>query len=162
MDDQVNDGVHQVEDMKKSQLFPFIKVCTMIYCIVIRLKPPHILRMRTVQKFLAPVPRWALRLLGTWYVLWKKIWPIVAQYLWCRQYTKQSPDIIEITFGHKIFFVGNEYPRLSFDLDIHVRGRNDEYWQKQCHKHVDSACNISNWFDKTRAPLHIAKRMEHI
>ena len=57
VDDQVNDGVHQVEDMKKSQLFPFIKVCTMIYCIVIRLKPPHILRMRTVQKFLAPVPR---------------------------------------------------------------------------------------------------------
>ena len=57
VDGQVDDAVHQVEDVKKSQLFPFIKVCTMIYCIVIRLKPPHILRMRTVQKFLAPVPR---------------------------------------------------------------------------------------------------------
>ena len=64
------------------------------------------------------------QIVGNVIIAIKDLWSSL-EYTYYNQYN--VPDIIKITLGHKVFFLGNKDPRISFDLDFHVKGGNDGY-----------------------------------
>ena len=129
VESQVDEGVHSVEDLKKSQRFPFVEVFSIMcfFCIqrhLVQTSTHFSDECRTENS--SPTSAVNAQTVGNVILAIKEQKYVFVSSPDSIEYnTICLPDIVKIAFGHKVLFLGNKYSRLGYDFDIHGKGVNE-------------------------------------